>query len=505
MSAAYRAATALAAIDLRALAALRVGLGLLVLGDVGLRALSLRALYTDAGVLPRAEVLQQFAWLHEWGLSLHLLGGSTVAQALLFALHAAAGLALVAGFRTTAAVCLAWLLTTSVQLRNLYIGGGFDALLRMLLLWGMFLPLGARASLDARRRGGPPPAAPHLSVGSVALLLQVAVVYLAAGLAKGETTLWRDGDALALVLHDEFFTTAFGAWLGGQESLCRLLTWAVLGAELAAPLLLFALAPLPRLRFALVAGLAAMNAGFGLALSVGGFPWAMTVALLPFVPAFAWDRAETATAALRQRWTAATAGLAARLVPYAAAAPAAGRRGAWVAQGFCALVLAWVLAWNVAVARNPDHLAPEAIRWFGNTLFLQQSWRMFASPSTISGWIVVRGTLVDGSEVDLLAAGGPLPGDEAIRPVSWERPDDLLGSTAGIRWRTLLRRTTAGSDPQQSPLHYGRYLCREWNRTHADDRRLARFEIVRVIKDLAPPWTAAEYRREVTWEHDCFG
>ncbi len=508
MNARRSIARAVTGIDSRALAVFRVGLGFAVLFDVLQRAGSLRAHYTDAGVLSRADALLQFPALHEWGLCVHLLGGSTLAQGLLFALHALAAIALLIGYRSTAATFVAWLLTASIQLRNPYLGGGFDALLRMFLLWAIFLPLGRRGSVDGRRRAGAMPGEPHVSIGSVALKLPVDLVYLAAGIAKGAPEVWRSGDALALVLHDEFFANSFGLWLGEWTTLCRGLTWIVLVAEVLGPPLLFALAPLPWFATALVAMMVAMNVGFAATLGVGSFPWLISLGLVVFVPTPIWSHLQSRgtgfVAALRERWQSATAALAERLP--GATAPARpssiGRRGADVV---CAVLLVYVLAWNIAIARSPAGDAPESLRWFGNTLSLQQSWRMFASPSTLTGWALVRGQLVDGAEVDLLAHGGPVPGDAAIRPVSTARPASIVGSLADIRWRVLLRRILANEDGGKTALGYGRYLCREWNAAHAEGRQLATFEVVRVVKTLARPYDRAEYRQEVIWRHDCFG
>src|SRR5262249_40604753 len=139
-------------IDLRALAVLRIGLGLAVLADLAVRASDLRAFYTDAGILSRSDALSLFAWLHAWPLCVHMAGGSLWSQVLFFVLAATTAGALVAGWRTRLATVVAWLLTVSVQLRNPFVGAGYDQLLRMLLFWGCFLPLGARMSVDGIRQ-----------------------------------------------------------------------------------------------------------------------------------------------------------------------------------------------------------------------------------------------------------------------------------------------------------------------------------------------------------------
>ena len=54
-----------------------------------------------------------------------------------------AGLLLV-GYRTGLATCVSWFMLLSVQARNPIILQGGDVLLRLLLFWGIFLPLGER-------------------------------------------------------------------------------------------------------------------------------------------------------------------------------------------------------------------------------------------------------------------------------------------------------------------------------------------------------------------------
>src|SRR5207302_9988395 len=67
----------------------------------------------------------------------------------------------------------------SLHNRNPMILQGGDVLLRMLLFWGMFLPLGVRYSLDALLKPSTlaPQATRVFSVATVAMLLQVAFMY----------------------------------------------------------------------------------------------------------------------------------------------------------------------------------------------------------------------------------------------------------------------------------------------------------------------------------------
>ena len=68
--------------DLRSLATFRIVLALLVLSDLASRATDLTAHYTDAGVMPRTDLLGQV--LGRWQFSLNLISGGALFQALLF-------------------------------------------------------------------------------------------------------------------------------------------------------------------------------------------------------------------------------------------------------------------------------------------------------------------------------------------------------------------------------------------------------------------------------------
>ena len=146
--------------DLRSLAALRVILGVLVLVDLLDRSRDLRVHYTDFGMLPRAALLSKF--INGLAVCLHVSVGTWPGMLALFILQAAVAFALLVGFHTRLMAVLSWFLMYSLHLRNPVVLQGGDDLLRMLLFWGMFLPLGCqglhrcclRASRELARKGG---------------------------------------------------------------------------------------------------------------------------------------------------------------------------------------------------------------------------------------------------------------------------------------------------------------------------------------------------------------
>ena len=137
-------------IDLRSLAAFRIGIGALLLTDLGMRATDLTAHYTDDGIVPRSLLDDRLR--DSWRWSWHMLNGSAAFQSALFLVAAFAAAALMVGFRTRFATVVSWLLLVSLHARNPFIVNAGDVLLRVVLFWSIFLPLGAVWSIDHRYR-----------------------------------------------------------------------------------------------------------------------------------------------------------------------------------------------------------------------------------------------------------------------------------------------------------------------------------------------------------------
>jgi hypothetical protein len=484
-------------LDLRSLALFRVALAACARADLSIRSTHHVAHYTDAGIAPRSDLVDEFAFLHDRAFSFHLMAGSAATEALLFAIAAVAAAALLVGFRTRSAAVVLWALTSSLQLRNLYVGAGYDALLRMLLLWSCFLPLGARASLDAARdppRGGRTDAArPYVSVGSVALIVQLAIVFFVAGYGKWLQPSWQDGGALARIFADDMRVTALGAALRGHVAATSALTRVVPWLEMLAPVALLSPIAQGPIRTALVFGLAAMAAGFGATLHVGLFPFVTAAGVSALLPGWFWD---VAWQRLRRLF-----GRPARSPEPAGTVP----RRSPIGEGICAVLLAFVVFWNVGPMVSENARMPRALEEVGRALFLQQAWQMFAEPATRTGWLVMAGKLRSSRAVDLFVEGGPAPDlASASRPVPWDGPPSFGGSYANDRWRNFFDRAVRGTGTQRRLNLYGRYLCRTWNGAHTGDDELTVFELWWVAADVAPNASLGAYERKLIWSHDCF-
>lgn len=157
---------------------------------------------------------------------------------------------LILGYRTRIATAIGWLVIGSIQSRNQLLLQHGDYLLRLLLFWSMFLPLGARLSLDARRHAVVPQNR-FVSVAGGALLVQIACVYFFAGVFKLDPV-WLGGDAVGNALRMDHYVSSVGLLLRPFTGMQRLITHLTLVFELVAPLLLFVPGPTWPVRATLV-------------------------------------------------------------------------------------------------------------------------------------------------------------------------------------------------------------------------------------------------------------
>jgi hypothetical protein len=276
------------AIDLRALAALRIALALLLLCDLGSRCQWLRAHYSDDGVLPRQALLERYD--HHWFWSLHLLSGAWQVEALLFAIAALVAGAMLVGYRTRLSTVLSWVLLASLQTRNPLVLQGGDVLLRCLMFWAMFLPLGARWSLDRSWGGSDPPPRAITSIATAALMLQVCLVYWCTGILKNNPIWTTDHTAIQYALSLGAFATPFGVLLlHAPTVVLQGCTASCLMLERFGPFLV--LIPLwsGSLRLAVVLMFRSFHLGLALTMRLGPFPYICIAAWLAFLPSWAFD------------------------------------------------------------------------------------------------------------------------------------------------------------------------------------------------------------------------
>lgn len=280
-------------IDLRTLALFRISLATMILVDLALRARDIGAFFTDEGVLTRAQSMGH-SIAYRW--SLHWINGTEWAQVILFIVAATAALLLLVGYRTRIMVVLSWVFLLSIQNRNELLTTGGDNLLLLMVFWAMFLPIGARFSVDAALNSAYQKDLnarvevnhDYCSIASVAVLLQVAYLYFFTAILKTGDS-WRvTMDAAFYAIHIDQLTTIFGHWMRNFPALMHFGTYYVWYLEVLALFLLFSPIFYIPLRLITLALLILMHAAFLACLYLVLFPFIDLVSLTLFVPGVVW-------------------------------------------------------------------------------------------------------------------------------------------------------------------------------------------------------------------------
>jgi hypothetical protein len=531
--------------DLRSLATFRIVLALLVLSDLANRATDLFAHYTDAGIMPRTVLVEQV--LSPWAFSLNLMNGGRLFQALLFGVAAFAAFGMLVGYRTRLMTFVVWVLLLSIQLRNPLLNGSESPMLRMLLFWGMLLPLGAYWSVDRARSALPRPSPRFLSLATFALFMQIAFVYwFTAALKSGPE--WRtDYTALYYALSLDQIATPIGHQLLHFPSLLQVLTFGTFWLEALGPLLLFCPFFTGPVRTGAVLAFMSLHFGIWLTMDIGIFPWISAFCMVCFFPTWFWDKASSRLRSvllrrveLARRLQLATAWLGDAIVTFSKAllsflndarqllfagpvlhgdpladltagpvppetpndeAPAEepGELRSSLATNLLAFFfIFYVLCWNLTTATS--FTLPERIVPLGPFLGLDQYWGMFApSPSKEDGWYVIPGELRDGQKVDLM----PITRDDyGMHPISYEKPQDITATYKNEHWRKYLE-NIYNQDHADQRLYFGQYICRQWNAHHTGADTLETFRIIYMLELTLPDYRQSKPEKVDLWNHRC--
>ncbi len=429
-------------------------MGLVIVADLVSRSRHLVAHYTELGVAPREVLAGQYGLpcyfsVHYWS------SGSTTAVAMLFVLSGLAAIALLAGWRTRIMTVVCWYLLASLLIRNPLVTFAGDRTLQLLLFWSMFLPLGARWSMDSRRATEGPVSNTFVSVSSFALLLQVGLIYWFSAVFKLLAPIWPGGEGVAVALSVEALVKPLGLWIAQFEGILPLLTAVALNFEIVGAFLAFVPGFTTPGRLAAVVAFLLLHLTFGLCFSLGMFPFMSAVAWLVFIPSWFWERLGAASSGSD----------APELQPSQAGN---------VIAGVC---IGLVLALNVRSVPATQHMIPPVLERLGRVLRLEQSWGMFTTDQIPHGWFVVAGTLANGGEVDLLGGGGPVP---------WTQPELVTALYPSSRWIQVLHGYPRLAESPYWPS-FAAYFCHAWNRGHDSDSRVVRVSIGYVYRDMNRP------------------
>jgi hypothetical protein len=469
-------------IDLRALAALRIGVGLVILVDLLGRARHLTAFYTDAGVLPTKALFNDYSDVY----SLHTLSGDAWFQALLFVIAGVAAVALVVGYRTRYATAISWLLLLSLRARNPMVFNSGDHLLGLLLFWGVFLPLGERWSLDAKRIDRDRTTV--ASIATIAILLQVLVVYATNAVHKFRSDAWTNGEAVPLVMQADHYTILLGNHLDAFPTLLEFMSFFWLWMLYLSPLLLLLTGP-RRAVFATV--FVGMHLGMILTMAISIFPLVSMVSLLVYYPPSVWDwltdvgqrvgifdRANDTRIQINQSLSEGPIwGFDGRLPGIEAGNDGSLREQkerAWEVTSTVVPYIFLVLMITSSFAGVGYGSVPEPADRALEITETNQRWSMFApNPIQTTRWYAAPAHLEDGSRVDALHGGS----------VDLDRPPDAAATYDSARWRKYIVNVHfAGNEKHRSYL--ANFLCDRWTRNH--DREMTNVSIMTMYERTDP-------------------
>lgn len=410
-------------IDLRALAAFRIALGLLVIVDLAIRASAIETFYTDAGAFPRWVLYEQYPSLAR--LSAHTISGEAWVIALSFLVAGMLGGGLVVGYRSRPLAGVLFLFYVSLFARNPLVLHGGDGLLLTGLLLGTFLPLGVRWGVDAT--GG---SRRVTSLASVTILLQLVLVYATNAIFKMRSTVWLEGRAIRHVLQLEQFSVALGPYLAELPTLAMLLTWTWMALLALSPLLILATG---RRRSTVVLAFGGFHVGMLLTMRLGLFPLVVLALLLLYLPGSVWDALERRLPAI-QVPPGFRDPLGTLTVPDSIRTHTRS-----LATGILVVLLVGSVLWPAGAVGAPVPSPDDG----------EYPYTLFApNPTPASEWAVMSATDASGETVH------PLDG--------WERSDRELDrqrdGPRGVLWGQYLREIRFGSEAERQA--FAAYLCR---------------------------------------------
>ena len=452
-------------IDPRSLAAFRIAVSILLLVDLAARISDFTAMYVDGGIMP-IETVREFS-RGSWSWSLHWLSGKVWYQGVLFGLAGGFAAMLLLGFQTRLATIASWMLLMSLHRHAPLILNGGDALMRSLLFWGMFLPLGRTWSIDSRRGGGNDRAEPVVSVPAMGILLQVCLMYWFTAIFKFMAG-WENGMGLEHALQWGGYNKPLADVLLGQPTLMWTLSHGSLWLELLGPLVVLLPWWKTKFRLLVIAVFWLLHLGIELTMYVGMFSYISMTAWLLFLPRDFWRRL------MRQR-NLETAGQPAACTPL-------------TLNLSCAVILALVVALNVfsVLNRSSKMKMPEPLRRFHQVTMMRQSWSMFADRIETRSWLIADAELEDGSRVDLLRGG---------RPVNRTWPDRVAELHKNHRWRKFAANLSMLDSARLEPFFqlYADYLFRRWNQEHRETQQVVILRLEH-IRELIDSPDGREYR-----------
>ena len=494
--------------DLRTLGLFRIAFGSLLAADCVRHWRAASFAYSNDGVLSNHfHLFVSYRPSDAYHFSLFHAFSSLAEVHVLFALSLLCYLCYAVGYRTRLFAILSFVLVTSMDSRLPLVENGGYVVVNLLALWSMFMPTGARFSVDAlirASRGRPAPHAPFVSAAVACATLNVALIYYF-NVVNKSGQIWRSGDTVHYVLHLDRMVTGLAVFL--RETLplwlMKPMSWGVLVIEaMLVPLILWPSARRITRPLAMLC-MWVLHASFGVMMRLGPFSWFMMCWSLLLLGPPQWDVLERRFAPRLARLAERSEGLlryfgltpgAPRPLPpdsplarRLARARRALREAVIVYLGLCALIQAINENKSVPAFLKHDRYVP----WFVRATIVYprifQGWGMFsANPITDDGVLAVDAITIDGRHVD------PFTGAPPDLDLTDARGAGLDQITQDYFNRIRLDRNKAYRKPQGLQ----EYLLRYHERTGRPEDEIVAFDVFWVRDQCPRPGEAKPYDNE---------
>ncbi|MDB5257457.1 MAG: hypothetical protein JWM14_2152 [Chitinophagaceae bacterium] len=469
---------------------MRIGIAIVILVDLLIRASDLEAFYSDTGVLP-LELLFRKGW-NEYFVSVHTISGLWQVQLILFLFSFFCAVMLLMGYRTQLFTVLSWFMLLSLHNRNGFILQGGDDLLRMILFWGMFIPWGARYSYDNIRSSNKKIGfAIPASIALFAYLLQISYLYTGSALLKGPE--WNsEFTALYYTYSLDQIAYSLTKYLYYHPSLLKELTRIAYYFELFVPVLFFLPFAHSFFRFMAVLLIVVFHSLNELTLLIGLFPMIGMVAVIGVLPTAAMDKIEALTVRFRMvlsKTIWATGHYINRLITWKPPVVFPFYLH-YVQTAVLVFLTVFVFDWNFSNLSFIHSKLSDHFRFIGYSLRLDQSWGMFA-PGVFKddGWYVLKAMPSSEAEpFDLLH-----PEDE----LTLDKPKNVVAVFKNDRWRKYSESYLL-SDNEFLRGYFCNYARRVWNEKH-EDRLIQSLEVIYVKEFTEPDYKYSIPKEEVLW------
>jgi hypothetical protein len=485
-------------IDKRSLALLRILLALVLILDWFFRFEQIPCFYAESGISPLSSEIPRGPGI--WHFSLLESVRSVPLVQMVFMVGLFAYVCFLVGYQTRLATALTWLFYVSVVNRIIIIRYGGDIVVITMLLWAMFLPMGAAWSVDRWLSGRTKPESNMTAPSLAALLIvaQVAIIYLATACAKCGMD-WWDGSALYYAWNLDTFA-GFGARYMLDHIPMEVIRWMTRGAWVIEFILFFLImCPRfqPRLRRMAIALSTGLMLGIFLTLNVGIFPVLMVaingVLLLP------QDWETLGKLALRLGWKRMAGWISPETTPNALPAPEPFTPTVrnYLKEALLAYltVIHAINCYNINATERFGTKPIQMPLWTQAAISIPQTyqdWLLFASrPYHEDGWYVFDGVTNEGLNVD------PWTG----KAVTYDKPRNLpfiLGSS----WMKVYERMCL-PDWRVNVRQWVLYVLREYNKKQPPAKRIASLRLVYIEEPTLPPERAGEpveYKQRILYQ-----